>query len=79
MDTSEHFTLHALFDQLGLSSEPAQIAGFIKTHPLDKNVRIENAHFWTTAQSDFLKEAILQDAEWAELVDHLDLQLRHSA
>ena len=75
MDTSNHFTMQSLFDQLGLSSEPEQIRRFIKEHKLKREQRITNAKFWSPAQASFLQEAIEEDAEWAELVDHLDAQL----
>jgi hypothetical protein len=34
------------------------------------------ASFWTQAQASFLREAIEEDADWAELVDQLDVMLR---
>jgi hypothetical protein len=33
------------------------------------------ADFWNNAQADFLKQAIDEDADWAEIVDHLNLML----
>jgi len=40
---------------------------------------LERAPFWTQSQSDFLKEARDDDAEWASVVDQLDpmLHSRH--
>ncbi|NMU76583.1 DUF2789 family protein, partial [Vibrio parahaemolyticus] len=32
--------------------------------------------FWTMSQANFLKQAIEEDADWAELVDQLDVMLR---
>ncbi|TBT33456.1 DUF2789 family protein, partial [Vibrio parahaemolyticus] len=34
------------------------------------------ASFWTHSQAAFLKQAIEEDADWAELVDQLDVMLR---
>lgn len=76
MDTSNHFTMQSLFDQLGLASEPEEINTFIKQHSLPPEQRIADADFWSPAQTAFLQEAIEEDADWVELVDHLDTQLR---
>ena len=76
MDLSEH-TLRALFDQLGLPSSAAAIDGFIDGHrPLPEDVRLADAPFWTPAQAQFLREEFDEDADWAELVDQLNLRLR---
>ncbi|HEY7865973.1 MAG TPA: DUF2789 domain-containing protein [Psychromonas sp.] len=76
MEMQNH-PLSALFDQLGLDSSEAGINLFIKTHaPLMKEGRLHEADFWNRAQSDFLKQAIDEDADWAEVVDHLDAMLR---
>jgi hypothetical protein len=76
MDTSNHFTLEALFDQLGLSSEPEQVKAFMHPHSLAEHQRIERAAFWSPSQAAFLCEAIADDADWAGLVDQLDVRLR---
>jgi hypothetical protein len=76
MDTSNHHNLQSLFEQLGLPADTEQINQFIKHHPLDKQVRIEHATFWTPAQAAFIQESISNDSDWVELVDHLDVQLR---
>ena len=76
MDTSEH-NLPSLFQQLGLDSDAGAIEAFIEAHsPLPKDVRLAEAPFWNASQSAFLKEAIKEDADWAEIVDELDTQLR---
>lgn len=77
MDTSNHYTMVTLFEQLGLPSEQAQIDVFIQTHPLPDGMRIENAPFWTPAQKAFLAESITEDSDWVELIDHLDALLRN--
>lgn len=76
MDTSEHFSLRALFLQLGLPEDDASISEFIEKHPLEFDVKLAQAPFWSASQSDFLKTAIEEDSDWAEAVDHLDAELR---
>lgn len=77
MDTSNHYTLHSLFKQLGLPAEGDQIEAFIQTHSLGDQEKITQAKFWTKSQAHFLKESIIEDSDWVEIIDHLDVQLRH--
>lgn len=66
-----------LFAQLGLPADVSSIASFIQRHaPLDPRVRLEDAAFWSAAQADLLREQIVADADWAEVVDQLNLALR---
>lgn len=66
-----------LFDQLGLPSDTAAIERFIETHsPLAPGVLLAEAPFWTPAQASFLREEIVEDADWAEVVDALNAELR---
>ena len=66
-----------LFLQLGLPSDVDGIKHFVENHsPLDPSIRLENAPFWTQAQSTLLRDEILQDADWAEVVDQLNAALR---
>ncbi|HQU81100.1 MAG TPA: DUF2789 domain-containing protein [Azonexus sp.] len=66
-----------LFAQLGHPSDEAAIAHFIETHrPLAEGLRLHEAAFWTESQACFLREAILQDADWAEVADELNAELR---
>ena len=66
-----------LFAQLGLPCEADGIAGFLAGHaPLADNVKLADAPFWTPAQAGFLREALLQDSDWADPVDHLSQALR---
>ena len=70
-------SLPALFKQLGLPAEPADIEKFVSSHsPLKADLRLDKAFFWTPSQADFLREEILEDADWAEVVDQLNLMLR---
>ena len=75
MDLTPH-TMSALFSQLGLPSEEADIQAFVSAHrPLPGNAALADADFWTPAQRRFLNEEILEDADWAEVVDQLNLML----
>lgn len=65
-----------LFAQLGQANDEAAIAQFIETHsPLANSVQLAEAPFWTPAQACFLREALLQDADWAEIADALNVEL----
>ncbi|MFT7053454.1 MAG: hypothetical protein ACJAU1_001010 [Psychromonas sp.] len=75
MEMQNH-PLSALFDQLGLDSSEASINLFIKKHAPLKEGKLHEAYIWNSAQSAFLKQAIDEDADWAEIVDHLDAMLR---
>jgi len=70
-------TMSNLFDQLGLPSDKGDIEHFIETHsPLAPGVVLSDAPFWTPAQASFLREEIMEDADWAEVVDELNAELR---
>jgi hypothetical protein len=76
LDTSVH-TLNTLFAQLGLPNSNEEIDAFIAKHrPLPQAMRLSDASFWTPAQAKFLRESILRDADWAEVVDQLNVLLR---
>jgi|TARA_R110000851_G_scaffold85373_1_gene185657 hypothetical protein len=75
MDTSLH-TMENLFSQLGLDNSEKAIENFINQHELPENVKLENAYFWSPAQSAFIKECLVDDSDWAEVVDQLNVQLR---
>ena len=66
-----------LFAQLGLPADEPSIRQFIATHsPLRSDIDLADAPFWTPSQATFLKEEKLEDADWAEQVDQLNLALR---
>lgn len=76
MDTSKH-TLATLFEQLGLPSDQADIESFISRHsPLPAEIALQDAPFWSEAQSHFLEEGLEEDSDWAEVIDELDAQMR---
>jgi hypothetical protein len=70
-------SLTTLFAQLGQPSDEASIAQFIESHrPLAGDVMLHEAAFWTPSQASFLCEAIRDDADWAEVADELNAELR---
>ncbi|VVQ21935.1 hypothetical protein PS925_05046 [Pseudomonas fluorescens] len=70
-------SLPSLFKQLGLPDDPVNIDKFIATHsPLKPDLHLADAFFWTKSQAEFLRDEILDDADWAEVVDQLDVLLR---
>ncbi|MHB8949261.1 MAG: DUF2789 domain-containing protein [Rhodoferax sp.] len=72
MDQPMH-RFHALFAQLGLPSDELGIRQFItQDASLAPDVKLDDAAFWTPAQATFLREALVQDADWAEQVDQLN-------
>ena len=70
-------TMTNLFAQLGLPSEEAAVENFIATHrPLENGVALYRAPFWSAAQREFLKEEIIEDADWSAVIDELNGRLR---
>jgi hypothetical protein len=68
-----------LFVQLGLPEDEASIQSFIEAHsPIGADVRLADAPFWTDAQAALLREQFIADAEWAEVVDQLNLALHRA-
>ncbi len=68
--------LGTLFEQLGLESDPAAIDAFIGEHaPLPDDVKVSEAPFWSENQGRLLKELMMDDAEWAPVVDELNARL----
>ncbi|MDM7323251.1 MAG: DUF2789 domain-containing protein [Gammaproteobacteria bacterium] len=69
--------LSELFAQLGLANDAPSIEAFIARHrPLAHDLALADAPFWSEGQKQFLREALAEDADWAEAVDHLDTLLR---
>jgi len=69
--------LGELFAQLGLPGDDAAVGRFIGLHaPLAGTIRLEDAPFWAPAQARLLREELLEDADWAPVVDQLDAALR---
>ena len=75
MEATIH-TLNNLFAQLGLPSDEDSITTFIKNHShLASDIMLSEATFWTPTQAAFLREEILKDADWAEVIDQLNASL----
>jgi len=76
MHAQQH-TMNSLFAQLGLPSEEAAVEAFIASHrPLENGIALYRAPFWSSMQRDFLKEEIIEDADWAAVIDELNGRLR---
>jgi hypothetical protein len=70
-------SIHSLFDQLGLASTDEAINAFVaKNGVLPGDVKLHQADFWNEAQKTFLQQMIIEDADWAEVIDELDVKLR---
>lgn len=76
MDSQLH-RFSDLFAQLGLPNDGPGIGHFLASHsPLDEAVELPDAAFWKPAQAAFLRDCLLEDSDWAELVDQLSAALR---
>ncbi len=74
METTQH-ALGRLFRQLGYADDPDTIEAFISSHRLAAGVALADAPFWSAAQARFLREALEQDSDWAEVADQLAVRL----
>lgn len=71
--------MRRLFAQLGESAEDSAINRFIDRHILPGSATaLHEASCWSKSQSDFLREAIDEDAQWAPIVDQLNARLHRS-
>lgn len=71
-----HPRLPELFDQLGLPSDEASIQHFLQTHAgLPDTVLLQDAPCWTPAQARLLHDSLAADADWAPVVDGLNVAL----
>ncbi|SBT16721.1 hypothetical protein MGA5115_00803 [Marinomonas gallaica] len=76
METHEH-SLKALFDQLGLDSSEQGIEAFVSENDsIPQGVLLWQAPMWSESQAQMLKQMKDEDADWAEVVDELDLMMR---
>ncbi|AEA66364.1 MULTISPECIES: DUF2789 domain-containing protein [Pseudomonas] len=76
METPIH-PLSSLFKQLGLPDDAQGIDQFITSHsPLKPGLHLADAFFWSEGQRQMLRDEILEDADWAEVIDQLDVLLR---
>lgn len=68
--------MRCLFSQLGLESDIESISQFIDSAaPLRGDVLLHEAPYWSASQARFLREALSDDADWAEVVDALNVLL----
>ena len=77
MEASFH-SLENLFMQLGLDNDEAAIQHFIQVNKLAASQKLEEAAFWSSSQADFIREALSEDSDWAEVVDQLNALLHES-
>ncbi|KJY82283.1 hypothetical protein TW81_14380 [Vibrio galatheae] len=76
MELHQH-NMADLFNQLGLGSSSQEIKQFVNSHRQQHSSEpLHHASFWNPSQAAFLKQAIEEDADWAELVDQLNIMLR---
>ena len=76
MDRSHH-QMSELFAQLGLPDDAESIETFIQQHrPLPMTTRLYDAPFWSPSQAALICEKLAEDADWAVLIDTLNVQLR---
>ena len=75
----QNHSLTSLFDQLGLGSTDAEIKNFILANaPIIGTKALHEAKFWSQSQAHFLKKAEADDADWAEIVDRLNIILHQT-
>jgi len=75
MQLSTH-TMSQLFEQLGLPGDEESIQRFVVDHrPLPEGMKLADAPFWSAGQKQFLREQFIDDADWAEVVDQLNMML----
>ena len=67
-----------LFAQLGLPADEASIHNFIRAHRLPDSVALDEAGCWTPAQARLLRESLAHDADWAPMVDRLNVAMHKS-
>ena len=69
--------LASLFKQLGLDTSNQAIEDFInRNKPLLDSVKLYKADFWNASQASIWESALHEDADWADVVDELNVLLR---
>jgi hypothetical protein len=72
-------TMQSLFAQLGEPDDEAAISRFVERHGhLRGHTKLHEAAFWSPSQAAFLRDAIVQDANWAPVVDALNARLHEA-
>lgn len=72
-------SLALLFSQLGLANSAAAIELYVRTHQLPAHQSLHEAPFWNRAQRALLISHLVQDDDWAMIVDQLNQQLHLDA
>ncbi len=73
------YNLQTLFSQLGLDDSEAGIEHFIRIHsPIPTGCRLWDAPCWNAGQAALLREELANDADWAEVIDQLNVLLRRT-
>ena len=75
MNIRQVYDLEALFEQLGLPSEPEAIDSFIHTHCVASRIKLHEAEFWNNSQRSFLESAFADDEIWTAAMDELNVRL----
>ena len=70
------YNLENLFAQLGLPNDPEAIEAFMAKHCLTEDNKLHQASFWTPPQAKFLIEEWIRDADWAPIIDELNVRMR---
>ncbi|MFT7559786.1 MAG: hypothetical protein ACI93R_001701 [Flavobacteriales bacterium] len=76
MDTTLH-KIEDLFLRLGIPNSPQAIEAFVKNIHLTDNMLLEQSAVWSEGQAQFIHQALAEDSDWHETLDHLSSQLRH--
>jgi hypothetical protein len=75
MEAPQH-SLSDLFAQLGQAGDEAAIAAFVAANPpLGNGIQLHEAPYWSAVQAGFLREAIGDDGDWAQVADALNSRL----
>ena len=70
-------SMSKLFAQLGLPDDEVAVVDYITRHaPLPADIALEDAPFWTPSQQALLQSELCLDADWAGVIDELNLRLR---
>jgi hypothetical protein len=77
MDNTHH-QFHDLFEQLGLPSDELSIRRFCSEHRLGDNEKLSEAPFLSNMQRQFIKDALIEDADWVVMIDQLNIALHHT-
>jgi hypothetical protein len=73
-----HHQFHDLFEQLGLPSDEPSIRRFCAEHRLSDNEKLSEAPFLSDMQRQFIKDALIADADWVVMIDQLNIALHHT-